>query len=83
MSSLDEKVPVDAIYLDFAKAFDTVPHHRLISKLHGYGVRGQVLGWIKDFLSNRSQYVSVNGVCSSTIPVTSVPLLIIIWTVYC
>ena len=41
---------VDAIYLDFAKAFDTMPHRRLIGKLKAYGVHGKVLNWIKCFL---------------------------------
>ena len=62
---------MDAIYLDFAKAFDTVPHKRLITKLRGYGIRDNVLSWIEDFLSNRTQYVSVNGERSSSMPVTS------------
>ena len=53
------------------KAFDTVPHKRLLSKLYGYGIRGSILEWIKDFLSNRQQYVSVNGKESGSIPVTS------------
>ena len=71
MKCLDNNTPVDAIYLDFAKAFDTVPHKRLITKLEGYGVKGSVLNWIKDFLSNRTQYVSVNGECSTSMPVSS------------
>ena len=62
---------MDAIYLDFRKAFDTVPHKRLLSKLWGYGVRGQVLKWVEDFLSDRYQYVSVNDKTSQKIPVTS------------
>ena len=62
---------MDAIYLDFRKAFDTVPHKRLLIKLWGYGVRGQVLKWVEDFLSDRYQYVSVNGETSLKIPVTS------------
>jgi hypothetical protein len=45
------------IYLDFAKAFDTVPHKRLIHKLRAYGIRGKVLLWITAFLSNRRQKV--------------------------
>ena len=57
---LDQNIPVDAIYLDFRKAFDTVPLKRLLSKLHGYGIRNNVLKWIEDFLSNRTQYVSIN-----------------------
>ena len=59
-SSLDGHIPVDAVYLDFRKAFDTVPHKRLLSKLYGYGVRGPVLRWVEEFLSDRTQYVSVN-----------------------
>ena len=68
---LDENVPVDAVYLDFRKAFDTVPHEKLLNKLYGYGVRGDVLNWIRNFLSDRSQFVSIYDECSSTIPVTS------------
>ena len=69
--SLDRHIPVDALYLDFRKAFDTVPHRRLLSKLHGYGIRGQVLKWVDDFLSGRQQYVSVNGKHSDFVDVTS------------
>ena len=69
--SLDKDIPVDAAYLDFRKAFDSVPHKRLISKLSGYGVRGPVLAWITDFLTNRYQYVSINNEKSEQVPVTS------------
>ena len=68
---LDNNIPVDAIYLDFQKAFDSVPHKRLIEKLRGYGIRDNLLSWIESFLSSRSQYVSVNGYNSKSIPVTS------------
>ena len=71
MSCIDKDVPTDAIYLDFSKAFDTVPHKKLIHKLKGYGISGNILSWITDFLSGRSQYVSVNGSCSDKTPVTS------------
>ena len=57
---LDNHIPVDAVYLDFRKAFDTVPHERLLKKLYGYGIRGHLLQWLRDFLSNRYQYVSIN-----------------------
>ena len=69
--NLDKDIPVDAAYLDFRKAFDSVPHKRLISKLSGYGVRGPVLAWITDFLTNRYQYVSINNEKSEQVPVTS------------
>ena len=51
---------VGTIYLDFAKAFDTVPHRRLLGKLSAYGIQGNILNWIKD-LCVRSQIVKVNG----------------------
>ena len=51
---------VDTIYLDFAKAFDTIPHRRLLGKLDSYGIRGSILNWIKVFLIERSQVVKVN-----------------------
>ena len=61
----------DIIFLDFSKAFDSVPHQRLLSKLDYYGIRGKTVAWIKAFLSNRSQVVSVNGTHSSSWPVPS------------
>ena len=71
MSNLDKGIPTDSIYLDFSKAFDTVPHQRLLIKLEGYGISDHVLNWIRDFLTNRSQQISVNGAKSSSAPVTS------------
>ena len=62
---------VDTIYFDFKKAFDMVPHKRLIAKLEAYGIRGKVLKWIEEFLSGREQYVIVNGEKSSSGRVTS------------
>ena len=50
---LDDGNDVDIIYLDFRKAFDCVPHQRLLSKLKAYGMAGSVLNWVTDFLSNR------------------------------
>ena len=71
MGCLDKHVPVDAAYLDIKKAFDSVPHRRLLSKLSGYGISGHLLSWIEDFLSDRMQYVTVNGVSSEKVTVTS------------
>jgi ribonuclease P/MRP protein subunit RPP40 len=62
---------VDSIYLDFSKAFDTVPHKRLLGKLDAYGIQGDLFNWIKAFLSNRSQEVVVNGSKSSSAQVIS------------
>ena len=52
---------MDAIYLDYAKAFDTVPHKRLLAKLSGYGIGGKLLKWIAASLEGRRQRVIVNG----------------------
>ena len=71
LSYIDKKIPVDAAYLDFRKAFDSVPHQRLLSKLHGYGIRGKTYDWISSFLSERHQYVNINNNLSNRVPVTS------------
>ena len=68
---LDEGGSLDAIYCDFMKAFDKVPHKRLIYKVSKYGIKGNILGWIESFLSNRTQLVVVGGEESSRLPVTS------------
>lgn len=51
--SFDPGKSVDVIYLDFAKAFDTVAHQRLLMKLDFYGVKGHIHAWLTSFLSNR------------------------------
>lgn len=61
----------DAILLDFSKAFDKVPHRRLLLKLAACGVEGKTLSWIKEFLSNRTQEVVVGGESSDIGHVTS------------
>ena len=60
---------VDTIY--FAKAFDTVPHRRLLYKLEAYGIKGNLQRWISAFLRDRSQVVLVNGIASKSVPVLS------------
>ena len=62
---------VDTIYFDFAKAFDSVPHKRLLHKLRSYGIGGNVFNWIKGFLLERKQYVSVENVSSEMANVLS------------
>ena len=59
------------IYLDFTKAFDKVPHNRLMSKLNSIGINTGTLNWIKAFLSDRVQQICVNGSNSTWKPVTS------------
>jgi hypothetical protein len=68
---LDEGEPVDAVYLDFAKAFDSVPHERMLRKVQALGIGGNVLQWIRDFLVGRRQRVSVNGTVSDWAAVRS------------
>ena len=60
-SSLDAGQPVDAIYLDFSKAFDKVPHKHLIAKLKAIGIGGNLLAWLENWLKDRRQRVVING----------------------
>jgi hypothetical protein len=73
-SGLDQNEVFDVILLDFRKAFDVVPHEKLLTKLAGYGICLQTLNWIKTFLSDRTQFVQINdkrstksAVCSGVI----------------
>ncbi len=59
------------VLMDFSKAFDKVPHRRLLTKLHHYGIRGQVLKWIEVFLTTRHQRVLVDGEASDYVHVKS------------
>ena len=68
---IDEGGSIDCVYCDFKKAFDKVPHERLLRKIEGYGIRGEILGWIRAFLSDRTQQVIVNGEASQCKDVTS------------
>ena len=53
--------PIDVIYFDFQKAFDIVPHSRLLLKLAAYGISGNLLNWVKSFLLQRKQHAVING----------------------
>ena len=83
----DAGLCTDIVYMDFQKAFDKVPYNRLLLKLHCYGIRGQVLNFISDFLHHRKQRVIVHKAESqwenvlSGIPQGSIlgPLLFIIF----
>ena len=69
--SLSNGDDMDAIYLDYAKAFDKVDHQLLLSKLQLYGFHSQIIRWIESFLTNRSQQVIVDGHMSITAPIIS------------
>ena len=61
----------DLIIMDFAKAFDKVPHRRLLHKLDYYGIRGSTHKWISKWLSGQSQQVVLDGQASDPVPVLS------------
>ena len=67
----DRSGSVDVIYLDFQKAFDKVPHRRLMAKVRALGIVGKVADWIEAWLSGRRQRVVVGGTPSEWSPVTS------------
>ena len=69
--SLDDGTQTDVITFDFSKAFDKVPHHRLLLKLQYYGIHGNTLQWLTSFLSGRNQRVVLDGSSSSWSPVLS------------
>ena len=71
MENLQKGTMTDILVLDFAKAFDKVNHSLLTHKLYQYGVQGQVLHWITDFLHDRRQAVVINGVRSDFVSVRS------------
>ena len=51
--ALDEGYGLDVVYLDYRKAFDSVPHRRLIEKLKSFGINGKLLQWLDNFLTSR------------------------------
>jgi len=61
---LEQRGTVHCLLLDFAKAFDPVPHERLLLKLNALGIHGKVLSWLRCFLTTRKQRVVINGVFS-------------------
>ena len=62
---VDDGSPVDVVYLDFQKAFDKVPHQRLLLKLKAHGIGNDVINWIEKWLTHRRQRVTVDGEISN------------------
>ena len=74
LKDLDAKNNPITVFMDLSKAFDTLDHNILIHKLKYYGVSGAALSWFNSYLSNRSQYVEINNIQSSHLPIpTGVP----------
>ena len=70
-SSRNKSRPTDVIFLNFSKAFDSVPHERLLLKLKCHGIEGSLLRWFRSFLTDRKQRVVVRGTHLSWSCVTS------------
>ena len=70
-TALENSKPVDVTFLDFARAFDTVPHKRLLLKLTAYGISGLTIQWIEAFLKERKQRVVIGENVSSWAEITS------------
>ena len=71
LRNLNSEDETDVIYLDFSKAFDKVDHGLLLKKLKHYAIGGKLLDWIREFLVNRKQIVSVDGIHSEPADVLS------------
>ena len=69
--AIDSTNNIDVIYIDFRKAFDSVPFERFLVKLKAYGFCSNVLNWIKSFLNDRRQRVIINGTTSEWADVVS------------
>ena len=69
---MDEGYGLDVVYLDYRKAFDSVPHRRLIEKLiRSIGINGNLLEWLNSFLTSRTMRVGIRGTFSELMKVLS------------
>ena len=69
--AVNNHAKVDAVYIDFAKAFDSISHIKLLTKIHAYGSDTYLLNWISNFLSERTQSVCIGNTFSKFLPVLS------------
>ena len=70
IQSMNDRAYSIGLFIDFSKAFDTIKHDILLNKLEHYGIRGPALDLLTDYLSNRFQYVTLDGVCSDLLPMS-------------
>ena len=68
--AMDKKLLTCGLFLDFFKAFDTVNHNILLSKLYHYGIRGTPFKWFENYLSNRTQFVKIGNTKSNCETIT-------------
>ena len=71
LQQLKQGRDIAAVFFDFKKAFNSVPHIPLISKLQQLNLDPNIISWVKNYLSDRTQCVIVNGVTSDCLPVVS------------
>ena len=64
---IDNGNELDILFYDLRKAFDTLPPNKLLKKIKAYGIKGKVLAWIQDFLSNRTQEVVIKTIHSNIV----------------
>lgn len=70
-SILDHSGQIDVLFLDLSKAFDRVPHGSLLLKLKQAGIPSTLVNWVNSYLKDRTQFVDIDGTCSSSLTVTS------------
>jgi hypothetical protein len=71
LTALNNKCQVDVVYTDFSKAFDKISHRVLLEKLWSAGIHGDLFRWIKSYITNRSQAVSIKGFLSDYLYIPS------------
>ena len=69
--ALEMRQQIVVIYLDFSKAFDRVPHEKLLFKLECLGIKGSLVAWFRSYLSGRRHRVMIDNEASDFLPVTS------------
>ena len=82
-TEIDKKAQGQACFIDLQKAFDTLDHHILLKKLEDYGFRGKIFEILRDYLSDRWQYISHNGVCTEKPKIVSGVPRVPSWVHFC